>query len=164
MQRFYDTVYSHLQASSMSTTPLARALRPARTDLAPAYELPELSAHDQGRPPVSAYESTMLLMLPYVPPTRGDSRPSRASRRRDEGAHLGADDEQGSEERAREAEQAAEEGDGRRDDVAEGEAAGDAAEPDDVVRAGLLGEVLGVAQRAHEDPLGGELQDGGTSA
>lgn len=85
--------------------------------------------------------------------------PESTRGRGEEGTRLGADDEQCAEQGARETEEATEEGHGRRDDVAEGEAADDAAEPDDVVRPRLLGEVLRVAERAHEHPLGGQLHD-----
>jgi hypothetical protein len=56
-----------------------------------------------------------------------------------------------------ERDQAAEDWDGARDDVGDQDAAAGAAQPDDPVCDGVVGEVAGAAEEADEDVFGGEL-------
>ena len=56
-----------------------------------------------------------------------------------------------------ERDQAAEDWDGARDDVGDQDAATGAAQPDDPVCDGVVGEVAGAAEEADEDVFGGEL-------
>lgn len=55
--------------------------------------------------------------------------------------------------------QAAEDGDGARDDVAEEHASGGASEPHNPVGLGAVREVVRFAEGANEDPLGRQLGD-----
>lgn len=56
-----------------------------------------------------------------------------------------------------ERDKAAEDWDGTCDDVGDQDAAASAAQPDDPVGDGVVGEVAGAAEEANEDVLGGEL-------
>ena len=56
-----------------------------------------------------------------------------------------------------ERDKAAEDWDGARDDVGDQDAATGAAQPDDPVCDGVVGEVAGAAEEADEDVFGGEL-------
>lgn len=76
-------------------------------------------------------------------------------------ADLGDDGDGGAEESADEADEGAEDGDGGADDVRGNDAAGGAAEPGEPVGPGVGREVLGAAEDAHEDVLGGDVVEDG---